>query len=194
VQVEPGGPQNEHVVDFVFQPIRDGDDAVTGVFLQGIDVTHRANEQRRRDALHRLTELVRTTDYPVELGYGASEIVGRTFGAIRVGLSRIDPDAEVLLTEREWTAEGAAPLARTLPLREYGSFIDSLKAEEFTIVADVRKDRRTNSPAAAAALEAYQTRAFVSCIRVSPRWAVAIPSRCCVACDGCTRFCWRSPP
>jgi signal transduction histidine kinase len=162
VQVEPGGAQNEHVVDFVFQPIRDGDDAVTGVVLQGIDVTCRAREQQRRDALYRLTDLVRTAEDPVELGFGASEIVGQTLGAVRVGLSRIDPDAEVLITERDWTHDGAASLAGRLALRDYGSFIDSLKAEEFTIIGDVRKDPRTNSPVAAAALEAYQTRAFVN--------------------------------
>ena len=162
VQVEPGGPRDEHIVDFVFQPIRDGDDTVTGVFLQGVDVTHRAREQKRREALHRLTDLVRSADDPVELGYGAAEIVGQTLGAARVGLSRIDPDAEALITERDWTRQGAASLTGSLALRDFGSFVDSLKAGEFTVIDEVGADPRTNSPAALTAFEAYRTRAFVN--------------------------------
>ena len=161
-QTEPGGPEDERIVDFVFQPIRDGGDAVTGIFVQGIDVTQRAHEQKRREALYKLTDLVRSVEDPVELGYGASEIVGLTLGAIRVGLSRIDPEVETLIAERNWTSAGVKPLADLLPLRNFGSFIDSLKAGEFTVVSDVRSDPRTSAPTATAALEAYQTRAFVN--------------------------------
>jgi PAS domain S-box-containing protein len=37
-----GGPVDEHYLDFVYQPIKDAAGAVTGVFVEGIDVTSRA--------------------------------------------------------------------------------------------------------------------------------------------------------
>ena len=41
VQVEPGGPLVERFVDFVYQPIRDASGAVSGIFVEGSDVTPR---------------------------------------------------------------------------------------------------------------------------------------------------------
>lgn len=49
------GPAERHHVDFVFQPIRDAVGAVTGVFVQGNDVTEQWNAER---ALARQTELL----------------------------------------------------------------------------------------------------------------------------------------
>jgi PAS domain S-box-containing protein len=37
-----GGPVDEHYIDFVYQPIKDPAGAVTGVFVEGVDVTGRA--------------------------------------------------------------------------------------------------------------------------------------------------------
>ncbi len=59
-KVAPGGPVVERFVDFVYQPIKDNDGRVTGVFVQGADVTERAladealreSEARFRSALH----------------------------------------------------------------------------------------------------------------------------------------------
>jgi signal transduction histidine kinase/ActR/RegA family two-component response regulator len=41
VQLEPGGPLVERFVDFVYQPIRDAGGAVSGIFVEGSDVTAR---------------------------------------------------------------------------------------------------------------------------------------------------------
>ena len=59
VQAAPGGPVAERFVDFVLQPIRDGSDRVTGIFVEGSDVTDRtrgeaalrASEARNRQVL-----------------------------------------------------------------------------------------------------------------------------------------------
>jgi PAS domain S-box-containing protein len=40
-QSSAGGPQREHFVDFVFQPIKDRSGKVTGIFVHGADVTER---------------------------------------------------------------------------------------------------------------------------------------------------------
>jgi signal transduction histidine kinase/CheY-like chemotaxis protein len=41
VQLEPGGPLVERFVDFVYQPIRDAGGSVSGIFVEGSDVTLR---------------------------------------------------------------------------------------------------------------------------------------------------------
>ena len=41
VQAVPGGPVAERFIDFVLQPIRDGDGRVSGIFVEGSDVTDR---------------------------------------------------------------------------------------------------------------------------------------------------------
>lgn len=41
LQREPGYPADERFVDFIYQPITDGDAKVTGIFVEGYDVTDR---------------------------------------------------------------------------------------------------------------------------------------------------------
>jgi PAS domain S-box-containing protein len=41
LQRDPSGPREERLLDFVFQPILDGQGAVTGIFADGYDVTER---------------------------------------------------------------------------------------------------------------------------------------------------------
>ena len=47
VQADPGGPATNRYVDFVFQPILDSAGAVSGVFIQGVDVTTRRSAEAR---------------------------------------------------------------------------------------------------------------------------------------------------
>ena len=46
VQVSPGGPIDDRYVDFVFQPITDRDGSISGILVQGVDVTSRAVADR----------------------------------------------------------------------------------------------------------------------------------------------------
>lgn len=58
VQPEAGGPLEEHFIDFVYQPIVDGAGAVTGIFVEGSDVTERAlAELARRESEDRFRTL-----------------------------------------------------------------------------------------------------------------------------------------
>ena len=131
---------------------------MTGTVLE---ITARKAAEIRRGALADLTQAIRDLKEPADIAYAAAEVLGRTLGATRVGYSAIDHDAETLQTERDWTAPGVETLAGVLPLRVYGSFIDSLKRGEFTVIDDVRTDART-AGAAAEALEGRSTRAFVN--------------------------------
>ena len=46
VQVSPEGPVDERYVDFVYQPITDRDGSISGILVQGVDVTSRALADR----------------------------------------------------------------------------------------------------------------------------------------------------
>ena len=51
MQPVEGGPVSDHYLDFVYQPIKDADGRVTGIFVQGADVTERVQaEALRREA------------------------------------------------------------------------------------------------------------------------------------------------
>ena len=45
VTVVPGGPTDARVVDFVFQPVKDAEGRVSGIFVEGVDVTERTNAE-----------------------------------------------------------------------------------------------------------------------------------------------------
>jgi PAS domain S-box-containing protein len=126
-----------------------------------LDITARKAAEVRRNALADLTQAVRDLEDPADIAYAAAEVLGRTLGSSRVGYSAVDHDAEILHTNRDWTAPGVETIAGALALRDYGSFIDDLKRGEFIAIDDIRADPRTSGPAADA-LEGKSTRAFVN--------------------------------
>ncbi len=59
MQVEPGGPLVTRYLDFVYQPIKDADGSVSGIFVEGVDVTPRAlADAALRDADRRKDEFL----------------------------------------------------------------------------------------------------------------------------------------
>ena len=124
-----------------------------------LSLTNKVTDERR-EALLKLSDLIVDVSDPDDLSYAASEILGESLGVSRVGYSAVDPDVETLHTSKDWCAPGVASLTGVLQLRDYGSFVDSLKRGEFISIADVREDVRTAS--AAGALENASARAFVN--------------------------------
>jgi PAS domain S-box-containing protein len=159
-QATPGGQVNERYIDFVFQPIRDVQNALMGILVQGLDVTERVHDEKRRNALIRLTDTVRDLKTPEEIIFQASLILGETLDVSRVGYGTIDSEAETLTVKRDWSAPGVASLAGTLNLRDYGSFVDDMKLGAVVAIGDVGSDSRTS--AAAAALQGRGAAAFVN--------------------------------
>lgn len=125
-----------------------------------LDITRRKAAEARRDAVAELAQALRDLEDPAEIAGAAAGVLGRALGASRVGYAAIDPDAEILHVEGEWTAPGVETLPGVLFLREYGSFVDGLKRCQVTVVGDVRPDSRTAS--AAALLEARAVGAIVN--------------------------------
>lgn len=160
VQPTPDGPVNERFVDFVFQPIRDVRGELTGILVQGVDVTERVLNEKRRNALVKLTDTIRDIKTPEDIIFQACVILGETLGVSRVGYGTIDQVAETLAVARAWDAPGLDSLPATLNLREYGSFIDDLKLGKFIAIDNVEHDPRTRE--AAAALKGRNAGSFVN--------------------------------
>ena len=51
LQSGPGAAPRQHFVDYLFHPIRDDAGAITGIFVQALDVTDRVDEDRRRQMI-----------------------------------------------------------------------------------------------------------------------------------------------
>jgi len=172
VHTAPDAAAATRHVDFVFQPIRDEAGSVSGVFIEGADVTGRVAAERRREAMVQLADSFRDLDDPGDVAFVAARLLGEALAVSRVGYGTIDPDAETLHVRSDWNAPGVESLAGVLRLRDYGSFIESLKDNEFIAIADVRDDPRT--AAAAPALEARSARSFVNAPVVEQGRLVAV--------------------
>jgi PAS domain S-box-containing protein len=151
---------DDRYIDLVYEPLRDDSGEVTGIFVGGYDVTDRVRAEERRETLVRLTDKIQDLTEPNDIAFTASEIIGQALKVSRVGYGTIDPEAETLEVARDWNAPGVETLAGVLPLRAYGSFIDSLKRGEFISISDVELDERTAS--AAGALKSRSARSFVN--------------------------------
>lgn len=124
------------------------------------DITARMQEDTRRHALFRLTDIFGELTTSEEIVYQASKVLGEALGVSRVGYGTIDPIAETLQVVQDWNAPGVETLAGTLKLRDYGSFIDDLKAGKFISINDVDKDTRTAG--SAGALKGRSAASFVN--------------------------------
>ncbi|THC46700.1 ATP-binding protein [Massilia sp. Mn16-1_5] len=158
MQVVPGGPVSERYIDFVLQPVRDAAGAIDGIFILGTDVTDRVLNEIRRDALIRMTDLVRDAANAQDIVDGACRILGETLGASRVGFATAGAGDSVRLSGN-WQLPGAAVLPENIDLRAFGDFIDDLKAGTPVAIGDVALDPRTAH--AASALAALDSCAFV---------------------------------
>ncbi|SFM31431.1 PAS domain S-box protein [Methylobacterium pseudosasicola] len=127
---------------------------------------HLAGAALRRVECHRAAlldlsdELAEHDDDTGSLIDVASRILGRSLGVELVGYGMVDPDAETITVERDWTTGPARTLAGTLRFRDFGTYVDDLKRGETVVVSDARADART--AAFAEALKERCARAFVN--------------------------------
>jgi PAS domain S-box-containing protein len=145
----------------IVRPLPPRPDGLPGGFLRiARDETAREVARALRDALAELPERLRDLETPQDITYAAVRLLGETLRVSRVGFGTIDTHTDTLHVERDWTAPDVESLAGTTPLRHYGSFIESLKRNEFVSIQDVRLDDRTSQ--AAEALEGRSARSFVN--------------------------------
>ncbi len=153
------GSIDERFLDFVYQPIIGESGEVTGIFVEGVDATERVEAERRRAALARMTDRFAELQEPAEIGFAAAEILGEMLNASRVGYGTIAPGGDTLEIERAWAAPGTETITGSIPLREYGTFIDWLRRGELIVIPDIHLDARVAD--AIAALQSRGVRGFV---------------------------------
>ena len=142
-QRNPDGPIVDLYLDFVFQPMVDENGKVEGIFVEGFDVTARVLQVRRQAAVIELGDRIRDLEDVPAIAQAAAEIVARVIGASRAGFGTVDAARETVLMHPNWCAEGVAPVMGMHRFRDYGSFIEDLKAGQTVIIGDVAKDART---------------------------------------------------
>jgi signal transduction histidine kinase/PAS domain-containing protein len=160
MQAYAGGPSVRRVVDFVFQPIKDERGRVSGIFIEGVDVTERARAEVTREALVALTDVIRDASDPAQLGRSAATILGRTLQACRVGYAHAADGGSALLVTSEWVAAGIEELEGVLDLRQYSAIGDDLEQGQVVVIDDVDRDARTTD--VSDLLQAKRVRALIN--------------------------------
>ena len=160
LQSLPDGALERRFLDFVYQPIQDATGAVTGIFVEGSDVTERTRAEARREALIRLTDAIGALESEEDLAFAAAGILGEIMAVDRVGYGEVNTRSETISIKRDWNAPGVETLAGTLKFRDYGSYIVDLARGDTVVIEDAHDDPRTADTADA--LTAINARAFIN--------------------------------
>ena len=136
VQATPGGPVDERYLDFVYQPITDAHGAVSGIFVEGHDVTERTSAE----ALLKESEArYRTLFESIEVGFCIVELKFEDTHAVDYRIMEANP-AFVRQTGADvagkWVSEFAPDLERHW-LDTYGGVALTGEAAHFEHYADV---------------------------------------------------------
>jgi signal transduction histidine kinase/CheY-like chemotaxis protein len=125
------------------------DEAGEVVAFPGVsyDIDARKRNELRLAATVEINDRLRAEGDAGDLALAAAEVLGRTLDVSRAGYGTVDPRSETITTERAYCADGIIPLPPVLHFRDYGSYIDDLKAGVTVSIADVRDDPRTRDTA-----------------------------------------------
>jgi len=116
--------------------------------------------QTRQSAMLRLSECLRDLDDSAAMANVTAEIVGQALGVTASGYGQIDATDEVLSVERDWTSKPGFSFVAQHPMRNYGSYIDELHANQVVAITDARTDPRTADQRAM--FEAISIRALIN--------------------------------
>lgn len=169
----------ERFLDFIYAPTTDEAGRVTGIFVEGHDVTevHFAQEalrtrERRQALMLTLNDRFRDLEDEGDLSYAVGEFLGKALGVDRAGYGTVDASEKTITIVRDWNAPGIRSLAGVLHFPDYGSYIENLLRGETVVFADARADPRTAG--FAHRLEAISARAAVNMPVVERNELVAI--------------------
>jgi PAS domain S-box-containing protein len=165
LQRRPGAPLERLFIDFVYQPIVAAAGEITGIFIEGSDVTQqhlaqqdlarnveRLEQIERRQAFRlELADRIRDLAEPDAITAAAIEVLGRRLGADRVIYAEVNDDGETFRIGREWlNGEVASVADRVRRLDSFGpQVIAELRAGRIVAIADAGVDPRTAAHAQA---------------------------------------------
>lgn len=166
------GISTQRYLDFLYQPLRDANGNVDGIFVEGYDVTeqHHAHLELARlnaelgDKVRRLEQAERRQKFQLELAdllrptfpatdvvAAACQLLGRHLGVARVVFCEVDDLNGSFIIRSEWCRNDLPTLTGTVrPLDDFGvENIAVLRAGKVFACADTATDARTIEHAAA---------------------------------------------
>ena len=154
-----GDPLVTKYVDFVYQPIKDAQGQVSGIFISGTDVTkqHQArlalsdNLQRLQAAETRhafqltLADRLRPLTDPTEVTTAACELLGRHLGVSRVQFCDINDAQGTFFIDSDWTLDEQIKISGVAhKLNDFGlDHVAALRSGKVLANDDVTLDPRT---------------------------------------------------
>lgn len=159
-QRSPDTSEETRYLNFIYAPIRDEHGAISGIFCEGFDATESHIMAKHAEALADLGAHIRETEDPDELAFAAVQILGQTLNVSRAGYGTINVRDETISIDRDWNMPGVRSLAGLLHFRDYGSYIEDLKAGRTVVIADADRDPRTAE--GARALKAISAQSLVN--------------------------------
>lgn len=147
IQSDRQSPADERFVDFVCQPTRDENGIVTGMFVEGSDVTEHVLQTRRVAALADLSEQLRDLSDANDIARAAAECMNRAIGGSCIGFGKVDLANELINVPVDWCDASGVSVVGSHHFRSFGSYIEDLKRGETVVISDVEIDPRTTSQA-----------------------------------------------
>ena len=120
IQHSLGEAEERFILDFVFQPVIDSDGNVSGIFLEGHDVTQRALAERRMQFLDVLGKAIAaSTDADTILAI-TTQLLGEHLCASVCAYADMDPDEDGFTIRGNWTTPGATGIVGRYRLADFG--------------------------------------------------------------------------
>ena len=127
LQRQPGAEPERRLLDFIFQPVRDAAGAITGIFVEGADVTERefataaVRENARRltflDNLGRATANLHDAD---EILRTTTRLAGKHLRASICAYADMDADQDGFTIRGDWCSPGSTSIVGHYSLADFG--------------------------------------------------------------------------
>ncbi len=135
-----------------------------------LDITAQKIASLHREARVRISEVLANSIDAATISSRVGHVLGEVLGVSRVGYATLKEDAATI--DEGWHLSTVQDVTGTIDLRQFGSFVDDIRAGRDVIISDVKSDRRTSDRSDS--LAAYGVRSLVNVPIVESGKAVAM--------------------
>lgn len=132
--------EETYILDFVFQPVINNQGTVTGIFIQGHDVTQRALAERRMRFLDALGEATAASTDADTILATTTRLLGEHLGVSVCAYADMDPDGDGFTIRGNWAAPGAHGIVGHYSLAAFGQLaVTNLPAGQPLVLNDTAR-------------------------------------------------------
>jgi signal transduction histidine kinase/CheY-like chemotaxis protein len=155
LQWNPNAAPEERLLDFIYQPVRNSAGTITGIFVEGIDVTDSAravaalekNEARLR-FLDKLSAAIASSQDADAILAITTRFVGEYLGVSICAYADMDDDADGFTIRGDWSAPGSASIVGHYNLANFGrKAVTELSAGRPLIINDNQQELESSEAA-----------------------------------------------